>query len=1064
VAFPNTPLDARVDLKVGGVWQDVTADVYTRDLMEIVRGRPDEGVRTDPGKLRLTFNNGRSRVNPAVSGRYSDVNPMSDLFGLIGRNTAVRVHLPATESHLELNGDPAGFVSTPHTSALNITGDIDIRAELDVDMTDASRLQTIVGKWGATDAERSWVLRYGSTQLGVGQLGFTWRDPVTASVWQGWISVTLVGGSAVRFTLDVDNGAGGLVGRFYQADTINGPWAQIGATITGGFTTSLQATTSDVRIGPSDSTSVPFTGTATRIQIRNGIDGPLVADVDTRPLADNTTTWTDSAGRVWTVNGPARIRQRADRFVGEVSAWPPRWDVSGHNRWVPAEASGVLRRYGRPGASLDSTLRRRIPAAGPTAYWPMEEGSGATQAYSPITGTAPMRVAGLTFAGTDTLPGSSPLPVLGSSASIQATVPSGAATGWHVEFAYRLETLPPTLQQIARVRVAGATMASAVVLAGTSGVRVEIRDNDDSLLGGFTFTDAAALAAFSGRWNRLQIYTSTSGTTTYVHAGWRNIIESAYWVARTLYTGTPGRAVQVTGTWGADLQGMSLGHLAVWSGVSASLTSPYYSSSVTAYESADDGFTGEPAGQRALRLALEENLPLSVRGVIAGQEAMGAQRPLQMLDLLEQCADTDGGIVMEHRARPALRVRGRATLYNQTPALTLRYTARGEIAPPLEPMTDDAETVNDVTVQRIDGSSARAVRDDGPLSVAAVGRYDTSAQLSLARDSQTAPIAGWRLHLGTWDAPRYPVVHVSLNKAPHLIGAVLSVDQGDTIRLTDLPPGLPPGDVDLMVQGYREVLGPYTWDIYFTCTPAEPWSVAALAVWEDFEDDAYEVSIASAGALPWARTNTQSHTGSWCLRSGAITHNQTSDAIINVPPGATELRFWYRTSSENAGGQFQGDRLLVFLDGSQVLRAQGTTPWTQAIMDVTGRSQVTLRYAKDNSAQAGEDAVFVDNITFTGAAPNRVDTDGSRLATAATATATTLLVEVTAGPPWITSTNFPADFPFNAKLGGEVITVLGITGTTSPQTWQVIRAVNGISKPQRAGTAVSLARPAIAPL
>jgi hypothetical protein len=229
---------------------------------------------------------------------------------------------------------------------------------------------------------------------------------------------------------------------------------------------------------------------------------------------------------------------------------------------------------------------------------------------------------------------------------------------------------------------------------------------------------------------------------------------------------------------------------------------------------------------------------------------------------------------MEHRARPALRYRGRATLYNQTPSLTLNYTADGEVAPPLEPLDDDADVVNDVTVQRIDGSSARVVLEDGPLSVQAppngIGRYDTSVQLSLADDAQAEPIAAWRLHLGTWDAPRYPVVHVDLAAAPHLIDTILGVDQGDLIRITNLPAWLPPGDVDLIVQGYTESFDQYAWDIYFNCTPAGPWSVGVTddAVLGKADTDGCQLTTAltstatapvvlTTSGLPWNTSGAQ---------------------------------------------------------------------------------------------------------------------------------------------------------------------------------------------------------------
>ncbi|MFD3646391.1 hypothetical protein ACFWUT_23265 [Streptomyces cyaneofuscatus] len=95
---------------------------------------------------------------------------------------------------------------------------------------------------------------------------------------------------------------------------------------------------------------------------------------------------------------------------------------------------------------------------------------------------------------------------------------------------------------------------------------------------------------------------------------------------------------------------------------------------------------------------------------------------------------------------------------------------------------------------------------------------------------------------------------------------------------------------------------------------------------------------------------------------------------------------------------------------------------------------------------------------------DRADTDGSALAANATASATTLSVAVTAGRPWITSSAWPTEFPFDVRLGGEVVTVTAISGASSPQTFTVIRAVNGIAKSHAAGTDVRLAQPAIVAL
>jgi hypothetical protein len=142
-----------------------------------------------------------------------------------------------------------------------------------------------------------------------------------------------------------------------------------------------------------------------------------------------------------------------------------------------------------------------------------------------------------------------------------------------------------------------------------------------------------------------------------------------------------------------------------------------------------------------------------------------------------------------------------------------------------------------------------------------------------------------------------------------------------------------------------------------------------------------------------------------------------------VPQGATSVSFWYWTSSENSGAGFEGDRLLVLADSTQVLRAQGTTAWTKLTVDVAGVETLTFRYIKDNSTAVGSDAVAIDDITITGRAPVRADTDGSTLLAALTSSATSALVTTTAGPQWTTSAS---ELPFGLSVGGEVVTATTI--------------------------------------
>lgn len=88
----------------------------------------------------------------------------------------------------------------------------------------------------------------------------------------------------------------------------------------------------------------------------------------------------------------------------------------------------------------------------------------------------------------------------------------------------------------------------------------------------------------------------------------------------------------------------------------------------------------------------------------------------------------------------------------------------------------------------------------------------------------------------------------------------------------------------------------------------------------------------------------------------------------------------------------------------------------------------------------------------------RADTDGSQLDDGITDSATTFDVAVTDGPLWTTDSG---EFPFDVMVGGEVMTVTAVSGASSPQTFTVTRAVNGITKSHSTGTDVRLAQPAI---
>ncbi|WP_048573978.1 hypothetical protein [Streptomyces leeuwenhoekii] len=835
MAFPEDPLGTMVEFQIGGSWVDVTEHALTRDVITHRRGRTGEGAAVDPATCSLTLR--------SPDGLYSPRNPRSPYFGKIGRNTPMRVAVHTGPPRLVV---PDGFfhgASTPDAPALDITGSIDIRIEVALSNLQQGKTVELAGKYMTTGNQRSWLFMVNSNDQ------LTLRrspDGVALTDISSSVPVPLPpsGRVALRATWDAATGTT----TFYTAPSIAGPWQVLGEPQPGSAG-AIFASTAPLEVA--EATSIGFASAAGSIyafQLRSGIGGTPVADVDFTAQDVGATTFVDSVGRTWTLRGQAAITNRQIRFSGEYSDWPARWSSGGHLITVQGEGAGILRRLNQGKKLLQSTLRRRIPSnPALIAYWPMEDEREATQAYSPVPGVKPMKLRNFDMASNDTLGGSSALPVVQPGATLAAEVPPPASgTGpWHVELVNYIPAAPAAVVTLYEIACTG-TGATIQVRLWPTAVQIVVLDAEGTQLMA-TSSGMGSSPSFVGNWNRVRVFARQNGANVDIDLGWLNAATSGGGHFLTgSFPGTVGRVTQVRSSFGPGLEGTALGHLSV---LQASNTNLYYL--------ADSGYIGETAADRLKRLAVEESLPILVAGVPADTARMGPQRPGTLLEQLGQCEAADGGIVVEDRERLGLRYRSRTSQYNQTPALVLSYRSRALGA--LEPIEDDQALRNDVTVERVGGSSGRAELTEGPLSVedppAGVGRYDDSVQLNLYSDGQTEPMAYWLMHLGTVDQARYPTVTIRLHKAPELIPVVLGITEGDLIRITDLPDWLPPGPVDLIVQGYTERIGTRTWEIEFVCAPGSPWLVAAVGDAERGRVDANPGG--STLALPSTATDTQ---------------------------------------------------------------------------------------------------------------------------------------------------------------------------------------------------------------
>ncbi|MEU9865481.1 hypothetical protein AB0D99_31895 [Streptomyces sp. NPDC047971] len=856
--------DARVEAKVGGTWTDITNNTFSGPGIQLSWGRTDEGRTVDPGSGAL--------VLKSPDGLFSNRNPNSPYYGLLGRNTPIRVSTTAGETVLDIPHDIAGRASTPDHASLDITGDIDVRADVSPSLWGGSAIgYELMGKYVVTGGQLAWLLMI----TGEGEILFTWSPNGTDLIQHRSAVLPFVPmhRAAVRATLDVNNGLGGYTLTYYTAPTLAGPWTQLSQTVTTSGTTSIFNSSAPLEVG--DVAVLGFTRTARRIhaaEVRNGIGGSVVAAPDFSAQAAGTTSFADSAGRTWTVAN-ATITDRRVRRLHSVPHWPARWHTSGHDQRAPIQTAGVLRRLGQGKKPLASALARRVPVFSPQAYWPFEDSAGATDAASPILGVTPMRCTGFTFGQDDTLNGSAALPTVDPGGKMRGQVPAPASsTGqWNLCLIYRVDGAAPGSEQELLGWQTTGTVRRWRITSGASSSSILGYD----VLGALVVNHPVGTGTnlFTG-WRRLEFTAVQNGGNIDWDILWTAVGGNTSSVGASV-AGTLGNVSLIDTTFGAGLPDIRVGHLGVFSALSVT----------AAYASADHGYTGETASARLARLANEESATVRV-AVSEGDptsptEAMGPQRPKALLDLLQDCADTDGGILYEDSQALALIYRDRVTLENQVPALVLDYSA-GDVASPFEPTESDLQLVNDVTVNREGGSFGRAVEEDGPLGVDAVGLYDTSITLSLANDTQAERIAGWRLHLGAWDEARFPTVRIMLHHRPDLIPAVTALQIGDRIQVVNTPSWMPPGPVDLLVQRIDDDIRTHTWVVTLTCSPAGPWNVGVV-------DDAELGRVDTDGSELAAAVSSSATSFTVQTTAGAAWTLDPADCPFDVALGGEEV-------------------------------------------------------------------------------------------------------------------------------------------------------------------------------
>lgn len=815
MAFPVSPLGVTVELQnivTAGVWTDVTGYVYTENGISIKRGRSDEASSVEPSHCELVFNN--------RDGRFSPRNPTGPYYGRIGRNTPVRVSTRLGATRLNNCATAADFASAPDTAGLSITGDIDLRA-------DVTRTNWLVSgrfiKKGNTSptTQFSYVLDSDTT----GKLILFWSpDGTTGLSATSTASVPqTTGRMTVRATLDVDNGAAGRTITFYTGSSVNGPWQQLGDPVVQAGVTSIFDGTVQVRTNDQG-----ISQTTHAIKILQGIGGTERGNPDFTAQTDGATSFVDAAGNTWTLNGAAAISNRRYRFYGEISAWPTKWDLSGVDVKVPVEASGILRRILAGSDPLKSSIQRFVlrNASPAYAYWPMDDVEGSTSIASGLTAGPAMTFSGApNFASDSTFVSSNPILTLGG-ASFTGYVNPMAATGTIY------------VQMLLSVPAAGEANDGVFLRVYTTGTAARwdvtyLAASDQLRLDAFDSAGASILSSvtFNPNGKPLSMILSLTQNGSNIDYGlflngYVNPTAGLGPLTGTLASRTVGVATTVQVNPTNLLTDSAVGQLYVFA------AAPFGPSEIFALR----GNLGETAGRRIERLCSEEGITFTAYGDLDQTVAMGAQRPLALIDLLAECETADMGQLFESRESLSLAYRTRDSRQYQSFALALAYGNLSELVP----VEDDQGTRNDITVSRSNGSSERITVDTGPLSTQAppngVGRYTDAVELNLYSDSQLPDHAQWRATEGTIDEPRYPSIVANLETPPFassaaLTGAALDVIPGDLITVSSPPAWLPPGTIRQHTVGQVETIGQFEYGVEFVCVPVTP--AGATGIYDD---------------------------------------------------------------------------------------------------------------------------------------------------------------------------------------------------------------------------------------
>lgn len=517
------------------------------------------------------------------------------------------------------------------------------------------------------------------------------------------------------------------------------------------------------------------------------------------------------------------------RAQGYANGWVPSWDVRGGHSTVKVSCSGVLRRLQQGSRALHSAIyRSTIAAPGLVSYAPMEEDAGSS-AISAL-GLASNALFGgtVTFAADNTLGGGKQSIALDGTSYLALTAEGRVFSNhWQIDWFMKFGGSAPASETVVmrgRTDYSPASLVDAVYGGGNWGVRVyDIGGNSVA-----TAIFGLPAGVPTGWWHwRLMAHDAGSGNTDYQLVVFPEGLTSSGFTATATAAAVPGNMTNAYVLPTALLSGVAMSHWAI-------LDNFNYS----AVDASSDGYDGELATSRLSRLGREESIPITLSAT--GAITMGAQRPGNQHSLLRESEAADGGVLFDGRDAGLTHV-SETSRQNIAAAMTLSASSKHLIGAPV-PLDDDQRNINQSTVTLTGGGSATYEQFGGPLGSDTIGVYESSASVNLETVAEALDLASWLVHLGQTEGFRYAqlaldLIGIAKRTGTTIPAAWLDCTVGSRIDLTGLRAVAathPPGDVQLVLEGWSETITPKTWTAVANCSPYQPWDVGLLdSYWLD---------------------------------------------------------------------------------------------------------------------------------------------------------------------------------------------------------------------------------------